>query len=34
MIKTKSRSRKGVNSKQHPKNISAGYDYNPPLQNL
>ena len=34
MIKTKSRSCKGVNSKKHPQNIYAGYDYNPALQNL
>ena len=34
MIKTKSRSCKGVNSKQHPQNICAGYEYNPVLQNL
>ena len=29
MIKTKSRSCKGVNSKKHPQNMRAGYDYNP-----
>ena len=29
MIKTKSRSCKGVNSKKQPQNIGAGYDYNP-----
>ena len=29
-----SRSCKGVNSKKHPRNIRAGYDYNPALQNL
>ena len=34
MIKTKSRSCKGVNSKQHPQNIGAGCDYNPALQNV
>ena len=34
MIKTKSRLCKGVNSKKHPQNICAGYDYNPALQNL
>ena len=34
MIKTKSRSCKGVNSKKHPRTIRAGYDYNPALQNL
>ena len=34
MIKTKSRSCKGVNNKKHPQNMHAGYDYNPALQNL
>ena len=34
MIKTKSRSGKGVNSQKHPQNMRAGYDYNPALQNL
>ena len=34
MIKTKSRSCKGVNSKNHPQNMRAGYDYDPALQNL
>ena len=34
MIKTKSRSCKGVTSKKHPQNMRAGYDYNPALQNL
>ena len=34
MIKTKSRSCPRVNSKKHPQNIHAGYDYNPALQNL
>ena len=34
MIKTKSRSCNGVNSKKHPQNMRAGYDYNPALQNL
>ena len=34
MIKTKSRSCTGMNSKKHPQNIHAGYDYNPALQNL
>ena len=29
MIKTKSRSCKGVNSKKQPQIIHAGYDYNP-----
>ena len=32
MIKTKSRSCTGVNSKKHPQNIHAGYDYNPALE--
>ena len=32
MIKTKSRSCEGVNSKKRPQNIRAGYDYNPALQ--
>ena len=31
MIKTKSCS---CNSKKHPQNIHAGYDYNPALQNM
>ena len=34
MIKTKSRSCAGVNSKKHPQNIRAGYDYNPAFQSL
>ena len=34
MIKTKSRSCKGVNSKKHSQNMRAGYDYNPALQSL
>ena len=34
MIKTKSRSYKGVNSEKHPQNMRAGYDYNAALQNL
>ena len=34
MIKTKSRTCKGVNSKKHPQNMRAGYYYNPALQNL
>ena len=34
MIKTKSRSCKGMNNKKHPQNMRAGYDYNPALQNL
>ena len=34
MIKTKSHPCKGVNSKKHPQNMRAGYDYNPAIQNL
>ena len=34
MIKTKSRSCKGMNNKKHPQNMRAGYDYNLALQNL
>ena len=34
MIRTKSRSFLGVNSKKHPQNMRAEYDYNPPLTNL